>query len=223
MNRYRTVYLVDEDRTARLQLSQSLISSDFEVRSLDERDFAELAPSLPPGCAVVEIFHENIPNFGPLEIAVSRTNTLPTIAMCADCNIQIAVTAIKLGAVDVYEKRTPVTQLITIVEKVVFQLPSTIEHLAAKEQIINLILSLSRRQLQILKLVSEGNLTKTVAHRLNLSPRTVEMHRDAITQRLNCKRIVDAVIMLHSVSDEKEIIDRCGEDFRDVNITKMPN
>lgn len=119
MDKYRKVYLVDEDRTARLHLSQSLISADFEVRSLDERDFADLAPSLPPGCAVVEIFHENVSNFGPLEIAVSRDNTLPTIAMCADCNIQIAVTAIKLGALDVYEKRTPASQLITIVEEFV--------------------------------------------------------------------------------------------------------
>lgn len=215
MNQCKKVYLVDEDRTARLRISQSLISSDFEVRSLDERDFADLAPSLSPGCAVAKIFHKSAPNFAPLEIAASRNDMLPTIAMCEDCNIQIAVAAIRLGAVDVYEKRTPVTKLVTIVEKVVFELPSTVEHLAVKEQIINLILSLTRRQFQVLKLISEGNLTKTLAHNLKLSPRTVEMHREAITHRLNCKRMVDAVIMLQSVSHEQKIIDRCTKDFSD--------
>ena len=44
---------------------------------------------------------------------------------------------------------------------------------------------------------------KTVAHNLNLSPGTVEMRREAITQRVNYKRILDAVNMLHCVSNKK--------------------
>lgn len=214
MDKYRKVYLVDEDRTARMRISESLISSDFEVRPLDGRDFADLAPTLPPGCAVVEIFHKSVPNFAPLEIAVTRLDALPTIAMCEDCNIKIAVAAIKLGAVDVYEKRTPVTQLINIVEKVICDLPNTLDHRTSQATKVKAILSLTRRQFQIIVLVAQGNLTKTVAHKLKISPRTVEMHRDGIVQRLTCKRMVDAVIMLQSVSCEKEIVDRCELDFR---------
>lgn len=215
MGKYRKVYIVDEDRAARLRISESLISSDFEVRPLDEVDFEELVPSLSPGCAVVEIFHESVPNFRPLEIAVSRNDALPTVAMCTDCNIQVAVTAIKLGAIDVYEKRTPVTQLINIVEQAIAVLPSLLDQNLAQQPAIKSILSLTERQFQILRLVSEGHLSKTVANILGLSPRTVEMHREDITRRLNCRRMVDAVIMLQSVSREKKIIERCDADLND--------
>lgn len=213
MDQYRNVYIVDEDYAARIRISERLISSDFEVRPLDEHDFVDLAPSLPPGCAVIEIFPQSVPNFKPLEIAVSRPHALPSVAMCEDCTIPIAVTALKLGAIDVYEKRRPVAGLISIVEKVVSGIPAELEKDAAKALAVERILTLTPRQFQILKLTSEGRLSKTVAYELNISPRTVEMHRESIMKRLNCKHMWEAVLMLQSVVGEEKIAERCDADI----------
>lgn len=218
MNQYRKVYVIDDDRDSRKRISASLITSDFEVRPLDSHDFADLATTLPPGCAVVEIFPQNVPNFAPLELAISRHETLPAIAMCEDCNIQVAVNAIKLGAIDVYEKRAPVDELANKIEKIVRELPAALERQAIRETAIKSILGLSLRQFQVLKLVSQGSLSKNVAHTLNLSIRTVEMHREEVVKRLGKKRLWEAVQLLQSVASEKEVVERCAADLKGLDV-----
>ena len=133
--------------------------------------------------------------------------------MCEDCTIELAVKAIKLGAIDVYEKRNPFAGLISVVESAVSSLPTALENDAALLLAIERISTLTRRQFQVLKLISEGHLSKTIANELNVSVRTVEMHRDSIMKRLDCKRMWNAVLMLQSVLGEEKIAERYTADF----------
>lgn len=214
MKKYRKVYVIDDNSDARKQICTSLISADFEVRPLNNNDFKDCAASLAPGCAVVEVFPQGVPYFPALEIALSQRKALLAIAMCDDCSIAVAVKALKLGAVDIYDKHLPIEELIEKLENVISDLPEIIEKQTATDANVNRCLSLTRRQFQVLKLVCDGKLSKHIAYLLDISIRTVEMHREEIPKHLGQKRLFECVQIFQSVRDEKQIVDRCNLEFK---------
>lgn len=211
MPSFRKVYLVDDDVSARGHISRSLLDRTFDVRPFYENDFLNTASDLPPGCAVVDILHQGSACFLPLEAAAQQRGTLPPIAMCETCTVQLAVTAIKRGAVDVYEKRSPLDELISMITETLAALPAAVEKDAARRYNIKSLLKLTAREFRVLELVAAGHLSKTLAYVLGISTRTVDMHRQSLIKRLNVENMAKAIQMMQSVSAEQEIIQRSYE------------
>ena len=66
------------------------------------------------------------------------------------------------------------------------------------------VAGLTRRQREVLKLLSEGLVTKEIARELNVSPRTVDIHRGALMMKLGAANSADAVrIAIHAALAEQ--------------------
>lgn len=110
----------------------------------------------------------------------SVNDAVPVIVMTAFGTIKSAVVAIKKGAFNYLTKpfETP--------EELLYYVKKAIEHRRSHSYSTDEVLScLSRREIEILKLVSEGHSNKEIAERLYISPKTVETHCNNIMKKVN--------------------------------------
>jgi two-component system response regulator FixJ len=65
--------------------------------------------------------------------------------------------------------------------------------------------SLTKREYEIMRLIAEGNITKVVAVKLNISPRTVEIHRARTMEKMQAKTLAQLVQMVVEAGDRESL------------------
>lgn len=117
----------------------------------------------------------------------------PVIVITAHADIPIAVKAIKLGAIEFFEKPFDFAELEPLLSAAFAQL-ATIKNTATnRANALRLFDRLSRRELEVLLVLLDGLPNKKAAGQLSLSVRTVEMHRSNALRKLEVKSIAEAV------------------------------
>jgi two-component system response regulator FixJ len=118
---------------------------------------------------------------------------LPVIVMTGQGDVAIAVRAMKAGAVDFIEKPCDDDLLLMAIETAL----ATAAGQASRERTIGdaaaLIATLSPRERQVLEGIVAGRSTKMIAHDIGISPRTVEVHRAHMLERLGIRSIAEAI------------------------------
>lgn len=140
------------------------------------------AGSNPFSCVLLDV---NMPDMTGLEVLselASRRQNMPVIMISGQGDIATAVQAMRNGAVDFVEK------------------PFTPEHLT---QAVSLavgdtttqpaLANLSSREMEVLRLLVDGDANKVIAYKLEISQRTVEVHRARIMERLEVKTFADLI------------------------------
>jgi FixJ family two-component response regulator len=137
-----------------------------------------------------------MPGMNGLEVQselASRGVTLPVVVVSGSGDLDAAVEAMKLGAVDYLRKPVSEDKLLEAVAK-------CLEDSAANERSRGIKLAasatlgrLSTREMQLLQGLLGGSSNKEIARRLDLSPRTVEMHRASMMHRLGVSKLSEAL------------------------------
>lgn len=190
------VFVVDDETLIRQSLTLLLRSSGYDSRPFSSGDdFLDAAPYLPPGCAIVDI---NMPGLDGLQVQDQlRTDRpdIPLIFITGIGDVPTAVQALKKGAVDFIEKPFNDDVLLgclaTAMERVDAQADRHARHAVALERMARLTL----RESQVLRELVHGNSNKMVAHKLDLSVRTVEMHRARIMRKIGARSLAEAVLV----------------------------
>jgi two-component system response regulator FixJ len=112
--------------------------------------------------------------------------------MTAHGDVQIAVQAMKAGAVDFLEKPFDEDCLFRTIEEAIGR-SALIERHREAAQAVQRMAALSRRERQVLDGVVAGKPSKVIAYELGISVRTVEVHRTRISERLGTRRVADAI------------------------------
>jgi two-component system response regulator FixJ len=112
--------------------------------------------------------------------------------MTAHGDVQIAVQALKAGAVDFLEKPFDEDCLFRTIEEAIGR-SALIERHREAAQAVQRMAALSRRERQVLDGVVAGKPSKVIAYELGISVRTVEVHRTRISERLGTRRVADAI------------------------------
>jgi two-component system, LuxR family, response regulator FixJ len=172
------VHLVDDDDGVRQALAFMLTASGFPVRLYDSA-FALLdaIPTLQPGCIVTDV---RMPGMDGLELQRqlrSRQVSHPVIIMTGHGDVPLAVEAMKAGAIDFIEKPFSDEVLLSAIRVAV----DRHDRDAGREnQIASIkarLASLSAREQEVLKGLLAGHPNKTIGYDLQISARTVEVHR----------------------------------------------
>ena len=189
----RTVFVVDDDAGVRRSLRALLESSRFKVLDFPSAmDF--LATDLSGGsCLVADI---RMPRMSGLELQeelVRRGSKLPVIIITGHGDVALAVRAMKAGAVDFIVKPFDDDLLLGSIEKAL-ELGRHERNRAEEAASANQLLSqLTPRELEVLEQLVAGKSNKLAAHDLNISPRTVEIHRAHIMDKLQARSLSDLV------------------------------
>lgn len=198
-HRPRSVYVIDDDVDVRKSLHFLLATYDITARPFSGAgDFLDELPMLNPAPILLDIRMPEIDGIQLLEILKERQVQWPVIVMTAHGDLTIAVRAMKLGAIEFLEKPFQPDLINLVFDQVFEDLEKTEALVCIRNDARKQIAQLSRRESEIVAILMEGVPNKTVAHRLGLSVRTVEMHRGNAFAKLGFKSIAEVIALAAS-------------------------
>jgi len=196
------VYIVDDDGDVADAMSMLLESTGLQTRLYSsaqdfmQRDIAQLA-----GCVVLDV---RMPNINGLELQqeIKRDNpNLPVVFVSGHGDVPIAVQAMKNGALEFLQKPFRDQEFIDCIYRALNLNNDALNQRNRLNSIQARINSLTKREYEIMHLITEGNLTKVIADKLNISPRTVEIHRARTMEKMEAKTLAQLVQMVVEVEN----------------------
>jgi two-component system response regulator FixJ len=124
---------------------------------------------------------------------------LPVIVMTGHGDVPIAVEALKAGAVDFLEKPFEEQHLLEAVSSAIAISRVAHDEAAAAAEIAARIATLTPRERQVLDHLVAGQPNKTIAYDLGSSPRTVEVHRARVMEKMGARSLPELVRMTIAV------------------------
>jgi two-component system response regulator FixJ len=121
---------------------------------------------------------------------------LPAIVVTGHGDVQMAVEAMKNGAMDFIEKPFSDDVLLDSIRHAVERVATAAENEDSQRRTRERLATLSERELQVLKGVVQGQPNKVIAYELGLSPRTVEVYRSGLMSKMQVKSLADLVRMI---------------------------
>ena len=190
----RIVYVVDDESEVRRSLGFFLKTAGYLPRPyLNGEDFLADVRNIAPGCLLLDIRMPEISGLSVLEQLGTRSRRLPVIVMTGHGDIATAVRAMKLGAIDFLEKPFEEDILVKALERGFAILERDIEEERERSIAESRMETLTPRERDVLTLLAEGKSNKEVAIALDLSVRTVEMHRATMFDRLGVRTLPEAL------------------------------
>jgi len=194
MNDSKRVYLVDDDEAIRRSASFMLRSSGYSVKTFSTGvEFLDAVEGLDAGCILLDV---RMPEIGGLEVQDTlseRGISHPVVVMTGHGDVTVAVQAMKAGAVDFIEKPFDKTVLIEAIEDGFARLAQASSDLSRREQAQARLRVLTPREQDVLQGLALGHPNKTIAYDLGISPRTVEVHRANLMQKLEVASLSEAL------------------------------
>jgi two-component system response regulator FixJ len=190
------IHVVDDDEAVRDSLGLLLESAGFAVQTYDSAIvFLNALPKLGVGCVLTDV---RMPDLDGLTLQRRLTELgvrLPVIVMTGHADVPIAVDALKAGAADFLEKPFDDAQLLAAVSNALAASQRTHEEAAAVATITARIASLTPREREVLDRLVAGHPNKTIAYDLGSSPRTVEVHRARVMEKMGARSLPELVRM----------------------------
>ena len=193
MNSDQTIFIVDDDPGVRKSLRVLLEASDFQVRDYPSAK-AFLADNIKTGgCLIADI---RMPEMGGLELQeelVRRAVALPVIIVTGHGDVPLAVRAMRAGAIDFIEKPFDGDLLLVSLQRALDVGQRERNRSVEAQKALELISQLTPRERQVLEQLVAGRSNKLAAFALSISPRTIEIHRARIMEKLNARSLSDLV------------------------------
>ena len=192
------VYIVDDEATIRDSLAMLLRSVGLASRAFtDARAFLAAYEPRPDTCLVADVRMPGMSGIELLETLRARGVRLPIVIITGHGDIAMAVRAMKAGAADFIEKPFHDQTLLDAVHRALARAADAgdVDATADIENLQARLATLSPREREVMALVVEGRPNKTVATRLNLSTRTVEVHRAKAMEKMQAQSLADLVRM----------------------------
>ena len=198
------VHLIDDDEAVRRALAFLLTTSGFAVRVYESASaFLAVLPTLQPGCVVTDV---RMPGVSGLELQrelKARQVVMPVIVMTGHGDVALAVEAMKAGAIDFIEKPFPDETLIFSIRIAIDRHARDARRDHETAAIGAKLKTLSVREAEVLEGLVAGLPNKTIAYDLNISARTVEVHRANVMTKMgaaNLPELVRMVFLLRSMA-----------------------
>lgn len=187
------ILIIDDDREVRDSLQFLLEASKFKVRTYSSARsfFAEQTPQA--ACMIVDVRMPEMDGLELQEEANNRDIDIPIIIITGHGDISIAVRAMKAGAVDFIEKPFSDDVILASIRRALDiscrERNEKAESLAAQQ----LLALLTPREHHVLDQLVAGRSNKSAALELGISPRTIEIHRAHIMEKMNARSLSDLV------------------------------
>lgn len=208
------VYIIDDESDVRRSLhfllsTIGLVSWPFA----SAQDFLDNFAALEPAPILLDIRMPAIDGLQLMSMMRQRGVKWPIIIISAHGDIQVAVKAIKLGAIEFLEKPFEFEALDACLKTAFAQLSELNDSFAARNTARAAFALLSPRENEVIKVLMQGIPNKTAAHMLDLSVRTVEMHRANALAKLHVKSIAEVIRLARAAELDPDIISRNDNEY----------
>ena len=203
---HATVFIVDDDASVRdalawLLRSRRLLSEPFESAdafdALLEGGFSPRVPS----CLLLDVRMPGMSGLALFDRLAARglLPLIPVIFLTGHADVPTAVDAVKRGAFDFCEKPFSDNALVDRVEAALAQSARALGALQEKASLKARLNELTERERDVMRLVVEGLPNKLIADQLDISVRTVEVHRARVFDKMGAKSAVELANLLRSL------------------------
>jgi two-component system response regulator FixJ len=196
MSNGAVVHLIDDDEDIRRAVAFLLGTAGLAVRVHESAlQFLENLDTLQPGCIVSDV---RMPGMDGLELQQrlkAMGVEMPIIIMTGHADVPLAVQAMKAGAVDFIEKPFDDETLLSAIRIALDVYDKNDQSSIEIAQIQTRLDTLSAREKDVLKGLLAGHANKTIAYDLELSPRTVEVHRANVMSKMKARSLSELVRM----------------------------
>lgn len=196
------IHIVDDEEPVRKSLAFLLTVSGYAVRVHESATaFLATAKDLQNVCLVTDLRMPDLNGVELLRKLREEDAMLPAIVITGHGDVPMAVEAMKAGAIDFIEKPFEDEVLLEAVARAVAELqkrPRGKDDIAAVRQ---RLAQLTERERQVMAGIVAGLPNKTIAYDLDISPRTVEVHRANVMVKMNAKSLPELVRMVLAAGD----------------------
>ncbi len=190
------VHIVDDDAAVRDSLAMLLESAGLTVRTYDSAAaFLGVASGLATGCVLTDVRMPDIDGLALQRQLIVQQCTLPVIVMTGHGDVPIAVQALKAGATDFLEKPFDDAHLIAAVRSALQAGARAREAAAGSADMLARLATLTPREREVLDRLVAGPPNKTIAYDLGTSPRTVEVQRARVMEKMGARSLPELVRM----------------------------
>ena len=188
------VLIVDDDAAVRDSLRALLESAGFAVREFDSAKALLSAPGLGKGaCVIADIRMPDMDGLALQEELIKRQIGLPVIIVTGHGDVPLAVRAMKAGAVDFIEKPFNEQLMLDSVGRAFAVSKESRDQASLAQAAESRIALLTGREQQVLEHLVAGRANKVIAHELDISPRTVEIHRAHLMEKMQARSLSDLI------------------------------
>lgn len=202
-NDKRLVHLVDDDEAIRRSAGFMLKTSGFRVETYESGvELLKRGKELEPGCILLDV---RMPHKDGLEVQQELRETgvaLPVVVMTGHGDVAVAVRAMKAGAVDFIEKPFEKEALLQALEAGFARLDRAGASSERAEEAKVKLNALTPRERDVLEGLAKGLPNKTIAYDLDISPRTVEIHRANLMSKLGARSLSEALRIAFAAEEE---------------------
>jgi two-component system response regulator FixJ len=198
-----TVYIVDDDPDVRDSLRLLLAASDFTVETYDSAITFLAQAHAPNACLVTDVRMPGMDGLALQEELARRKDSLPVIVMTGHGDVPLAVKAMRAGAIDFLEKPFEEDALVTSVRRALERRSVSLSRNSAAQAALEQLSHLTERERQVLDLLVMGKPNKVIAFELDISPRTVEIHRARVMEKTGARSLADLVRVALAAKDEE--------------------
>ena len=198
------VYIVDDDPDMRNSIKWLLESVNLTVCVFDSAEqFLAAYTGDTPGCLLLDV---RMPGMGGLRLLENLRSThphLPVIMFTGYGDVDMAVRALKTGALDFIEK-TAAHQLILDRVQLALAVGKNL-HLRELERgkFKKLLVQLSPREFEVMHRIIQGQSNKVIASELGLSERTVEKHRTNVMGKTQVRSLAELIRLFYLLNGEE--------------------
>lgn len=190
------VHIVDDDPAVRDSLAFSLGAADCNVRAYASAvELLERGIELERGVIVTDV---RMPGMTGLELVVElkqRQISNPVIVLTGHADVAMAVEAMKAGVVDFLEKPFDEPTLMRAIENGRQRLAGSSGRQAERDEINSRLSQLTPRERDVFEEIAAGESNKSAALKLGISPRTVEIYRANVMEKMRARTLSDLVRM----------------------------
>ena len=191
----RNVYIVDDDDALRQSVEVLLdVAGGFVTRPFASGEaFLDQLPHIEMGCVLLDL---NMPGMNGLEVLhqlQKRDERFETILLTGQGDIGVAVEAMKSGAIDFIEKPYDNRMLLNALANGFARIEDREKEASAIQHARHGIERLTPREKDVLLGLIDGKANKIIAFELDISPRTVEIYRANLMDKLGVRSVAEAV------------------------------
>jgi two-component system response regulator FixJ len=189
-----TVFVVDNEPAAGDSVAALLAAADLPLQTFrSAEEFLQSYDARTPGCLLLDVRTPGPDGLAPLHELARRDVRIPTIIITACADVPMTIAAFRAGALDFFQQPCDTQELVARIREVLRF--AAAQHAKAERRATAQarVDTLSAREREVMHLVVRGHPNKEIATLLDLSQRTVEVHRANMMRKMRVDNLADLV------------------------------
>ena len=197
------VFIIDDDQGILDALNRFLRTAGYETKaySSPQAFLEEHDPSM-PGCVVLDLSMPRMNGLAVQRELVTRRRERPIIFLSGRGTVPASVEAMKAGAVDFLPKPLKGDELLSAIKVAEERDLVRLQRAAERKAAGKLIDKLTPREKEVMELVVQGHLNKTIAAMIDTTEKTVKVHRGRVMKKMGVRSVAELVRLTSKVNTE---------------------